>query len=178
MATCIKCGKEYSIVDTTRELGSGTCAQCSQSATTNVVRGLVYCGIGVLIAVIAPTQTSSPFTRFVLPAILCLAGISCIIKAVAASGPPQLETPPEPNTLPQTGAQNASPMQKYGVWASFYAKKPKTVFWGSQIFTIESLKASVASGEIGRDWLVSPDQVSQKKTVGELLDSFGSEPGH
>jgi hypothetical protein len=62
--------------------------------------------------------------------------------------------------------------KSYGVWEKFYVKKAGGFFWGLNLYTIESLKADVASGLVRRDWLVSPNQISQKISAGELLDRF------
>jgi len=61
--------------------------------------------------------------------------------------------------------------QSQGVWEHFYVKKGRAYFWSSEVYTVDSLRAAVASGQVGRDWLVSPDQISQKISAGELLDS-------
>ena len=62
--------------------------------------------------------------------------------------------------------------KSHGVWENFYVKRKGGFFWRSKLYTIDSLKADVASGQVGRDWLVSPDQISQKIPAGELLDRF------
>jgi hypothetical protein len=62
--------------------------------------------------------------------------------------------------------------KNHGAWEKFYVKKSGGLFWGLNLYTIDSLKADVASGQVGRDWLVSPNQISQKISAGELLDRF------
>lgn len=60
----------------------------------------------------------------------------------------------------------------YGVWRQFYVKKG--MFWRTEVYTVDSLRAAVASGKVDRDWLVSPDQISNKISAGELIDKFAN----
>ena len=62
--------------------------------------------------------------------------------------------------------------KSYGIWAYFYVKQRENFFWRLELHTVDSLRADVASGRVGRDWLVSPDRISQKISAGELLDRF------
>ena len=111
---------------------------------------------------------------FAIPSALLLVYIQqpkvrLFCHADTPSDEPIPTVPTTPGSIKPMGTESTATAQTNPLWVSFYVKKPGAWFWPMKVYSLQSLKVAVDRQEIGLDWFASPDQLSHKTTVEELL---------